>query len=425
LPPERIDIALELAEGLSQEQLALLRHDWLLWAHAAQMPPEGDWTTWLLIGGRGSGKTRAGAEWVRSLATGASPVSRIALVGETMAQARAVMVEGESGIMRVHPDDERPRFDVGRAQLFWDNGATAYLLPANDPERFRGPQFAAAWCDELAKWPKAETTWDMLQFGLRLGPHPRQLVTTTPRPTRLLKRLLAEKGTVTTRMASTANRRNLAPSFFAAIVERYQETALGRQELDGEMIEEVAGALWKREALEANRIAARPALDRVIVALDPPVTGHARSDACGIVVAGRSGDVAVVLADRTVQGTSPVGWARAAITAWYEFEADAVVAEVNQGGDLVKEVLAQVDAGVPVRTVRATRGKWVRAEPVAALYAQGRVKHLGLFADLEDELCAFGPDGLEGGRSPDRMDALVWAITELMLKGGAVPRVRV
>jgi len=425
LPPERIDIALELAQGLSQEQLALLRHDWLLWAHAAQMPPEGDWTTWLLIGGRGSGKTRAGAEWVRSLATGASPVSRIALVGETMAQARAVMVEGESGIMRVHPDDERPRFDVGRAQLFWDNGATAYLLPANDPERFRGPQFAAAWCDELAKWPKAETTWDMLQFGLRLGPHPRQLVTTTPRPTRLLKRLLAEKGTVTTRMASTANRRNLAPSFFAAIVERYQETALGRQELDGEMIEEVAGALWKREALEANRIAARPALDRVIVALDPPVTGHARSDACGIVVAGRSGDVAVVLADRTVQGTSPVGWARAAITAWYEFEADAVVAEVNQGGDLVKEVLAQVDAGVPVRTVRATRGKWVRAEPVAALYAQGRVKHLGLFADLEDELCAFGPDGLEGGRSPDRMDALVWAITELMLKGGAVPRVRV
>jgi len=221
LPPEKIDIALELAEGLSQEQLALLRHDWLLWAHAAQMPPEGDWTTWLLIGGRGSGKTRAGAEWVRSLATGANPVSPIALVGETMAQARAVMVEGESGIMRVHPDDERPRFDVGRAQLFWDNGATAYILPANDPERFRGPQFAAAWCDELAKWPKAETTWDMLQFGLRLGAQPRQLVTTTPRPTRLLKRLLAEKGTVTTRMASTANRRNLAPSFFAAIVERY------------------------------------------------------------------------------------------------------------------------------------------------------------------------------------------------------------
>src|SRR5690606_11853410 len=201
---------------------------------------------------------RAGAEWVRALATGARPVSPIALVGETMAQARAVMVEGESGLLKIHHDDERPRFDVGRAQPFWDNGATADLLPANDPERFRGPQFAAAWCDELAKWPKAETAWDMLQFGLRLGPHPRQLVTTTPRPTRLLKRLLAEKGTVTTRMASDANRANLAPSFFAAIVERYQETALGRQELDGEMIEEVAGALWKREALEANRIATRP-----------------------------------------------------------------------------------------------------------------------------------------------------------------------
>lgn len=398
---------------------------WDLWRHKMQEPPPGDWSTWLMLGGRGAGKTRAGSEWVRSLVSAPRPVSPIALVGETMAEARAIMVEGVSGIISVHPRARRPRLDAGRGILVWPNGAEAWLMPANDPERFRGPQFAAAWCDELAKWPKAEAAWDMLQFGLRLGARPRQLVTTTPKPTRLLKRLMAEPNTVVTRMTTKANRANLAPAFLDAIVARYNETMLGRQELEGEFVEEVPGALWSRKLIEAGRIGEVPGLSRIVVAVDPPVTGRRTSDACGIVVAGRRGDTAVVLADRTVQGTSPIGWARVAITAFHEFAADTIVAEVNQGGDLVKSVLAQVDASVPVREARANRGKWVRAEPVAALYAQGRVKHAGMFAELEDELCAFGPDGLAGGRSPDRLDAMVWAVTELLLREGPVPRVRV
>nr|WP_244404061.1 terminase family protein [Pelagibacterium halotolerans] len=390
-----------------------------------QRAPEGDWTTWLMLGGRGAGKTRAGAEWVRELVSGVRPVSPIALVGETMHEARAIMVEGVSGIISVYPVSERPRLDKARGVVVWRNGAEAWLMPANDPERFRGPQFAAAWCDELAKWPKAEGAWDMLQFGLRIGARPRQMVTTTPKPTRLLKRLMADPNTVVTRMKTRANRDNLAPAFLEAIVARYNETVLGRQELDGEMVEEMPGALWNRSQIEAGRIADVPGLTRIVVAVDPPVTGGKNSDACGIIVAGRSGDEAVVLADRTVQGVTPVGWARVAIAAFHEFDADTILAEVNQGGDLVKNLMHQVDASVPVLEARANRGKWVRAEPVAALYAQGRVRHAGMFTELEDELCAFGPDGLAEGHSPDRLDALVWAVTELLLRDGPVPRVRV
>lgn len=419
------DADFERAKTLLPEELKIFAHYWWLTSHTAQRPPKGDWTTWLLMGGRGSGKTRAGAEWVRELATGDDPVSPIALVSESMAEARAVMIEGVSGLLAIHPSEDRPRFDAGRNMLFWPNGVTAALMPASDPERFRGPQFAAAWSDELGKWSHAEAAWDMLQFGLRLGDRPRQIVTTTPRATRLLRRIREEAGTVMTRMPTGINAENLAPSFLSAIVARYRETQLGRQELDGEMIEDAADALWSRAQIDALRLVDRPECDRIVVAVDPPVTGGPKSDACGIVVAGRSGEGAVVLADRTVRGTSPIGWARAAITAYHEFSADALVAEVNQGGDLVAQVIRQVEPLAPVKSVRATRGKWVRAEPVAALYAQGRVRHVGLFAELEDELCAFGPDGLAEGRSPDRLDALVWAMTELMLgEGGAVPRVR-
>ena len=425
LTPEEKAQAIKRLENATSEELIALAFDWESNSRPDQREPKGDWTTWLLIGGRGSGKTRAGAEWVRQLATGEFPVSPIALVGETMAEARAIMVEGQSGLLRVHHPDARPKFEATRGAVIWPNGAKAILMPANDPERFRGPQFAAAWCDELAKWPKAEAAWDMLQFGLRVGARPRQLVTTTPRATRLFKRLIGETGTVVRQMPTFTNTENLSPNFVAAIVSRYRDTVLGRQELDGELVEEMPGALWNRGQIEAGRIAEAPGLSRIIVAVDPPVTGGKNSDACGIVVAGRWGDEAVVLADRTVQGVSPVGWARVAITAFHEFSADTIVAEVNQGGDLVKTVLAQVDVSVPVRAVHANRGKWVRAEPVAALYAQGRVKHAGMFAELEDELCAFGPDGLAEGRSPDRLDALVWAVGELLLRDGPVPRVRV
>ncbi len=415
--------SLELLKRLDADGVEEVAGDWVHWARPEQLPPDGDWTTWLLMGGRGAGKTRAGSEWVRALVNEALPVSPIALVGETIAQARAIMVEGESGLLRIGPAATRPKFERSANRLVWPNGAVAELMSGSEPERFRGPQFAAAWCDELGKWPNAEAAWDMLQFALRLGNRPRQLVTTTPRPTRLLKRLLADPRTHVTRMRTAENAANLAPGFLEAVVGRYRGTVLGRQELDGELIEDLPDALWQRAALEAGRLGIVPELSRIIVGVDPPVTGHAKSDACGIIVAGLAGETGVVLADRSLKPARPLAWARRVAAAFEEFEADAVVAEVNQGGELVVEMLRQVAPHLPVRSVHATRGKWVRAEPVAALYARGLVRHAAGLAELEDEMCAFGPDGLSGGHSPDRVDALVWALTELML-GRAVPRVR-
>ena len=391
--------------------------DWPAWARTAQLPPDGEWTTWLLLGGRGSGKTRAGAEWVKQLAQ--SGVSPIALVGETMTEAMAVMVKGESGLLAVHARAERPV--LKGTVLTWPNGSEAHLMSASDPDRFRGPQWAAAWCDEIAKWPDAEAAWDMLQFGLRLGDWPRQLATTTPKPTRLLKRLLADPLTVVTRMRTAENAPHLAPQFLSAVVGRYEGSVLGRQELDGEMIEDLPDALWQRGMF-------RPydgqTPSRVIVAVDPPVTGTARSDACGIVVAGQVGEGAVVLADHSVKAAAPLVWARRAVAAYEASRADAILVEVNQGGDLVRSVLAQVDPLVPVREVRASRGKWLRAEPVAALYGRGLVSHAKGLDALEDEMCAFGADGRSNGHSPDRVDALVWALTELLLAEGVRPRIR-
>lgn len=410
-----------LVDQLSEETVLSLYHDWPLWARPEQLPPSGDWTTWLLLGGRGAGKTRAGAEWVRQLAQ--EGVSPIALVGETISQARAVMVEGESGILNIGTPDEQPNFDRSRNTLFWPNGVEAQLMSGSEPQRFRGPQFAAGWADETAKWPNAEAAWDMFQFAMRLGDRPRQLVTTTPRPTKLIKRLMAEPDTVVVRMTTDDNRDNLAPAFLERIVARYRGTVLGRQELDGELIEDLPDALWPRSLLESVRVTKPPLLRRIVVAVDPPVTGHAKSDACGIVVAAATDEGAVVVADRSLKPTPPLTWAERVVSTYRQFSADAVVAEVNQGGELVSEIIGQVDRNVPVRTVRATRGKWLRAEPVAALYARGLVKHFGDLRELEDEMANFGPDGLSGGHSPDRVDALVWALTELMLTGGE-PRVR-
>jgi phage terminase large subunit-like protein len=404
-----------LAKSLPESELVDIAYKWPIWAMAHQLPPDGDWTTWLLLGGRGAGKTRAGAEWVRMLAE--RGIGPIALVGETMTEAEAVMVKGESGVLRVCPPWMQPRL-IGSV-LKWPNGVEAHLLPASEPERFRGPQFAAAWCDETAKWRKAEQAFDMLQFGLRLGQRPQQLVTTTPRPTKLLKRLLADEQAVVTRASSKVNP-HLADAFLSAVVARYQGTVLGRQELDGELIEDRPDALWQRSMFRAPE---GEVDGRIVVAVDPPVTGTARSDACGIVVVGRSGEGAVVLEDATLQGIKPDVWAARAIAAYTAHEADCIVVEVNQGGDLVRQILAQQDQSVPIRTVRASRGKWVRAEPVAALYARGLVHHVAGLMALEDELCAFGPDGKADGHSPDRVDALVWALTELVLNEQR-PRVR-
>ncbi|WP_370874485.1 DNA-packaging protein [Amorphus orientalis] len=415
--------------GLPHETVRWLAREWLFQARDEQLPPDGDWTVWLILGGRGAGKTRAGAEWVKGMALGRdgfapAPVGRIALVGENLIDARAVMVEGVSGILAVHAADERPAWQPSRRRLEWKNGAIAELYSADDPESLRGPQFGAAWADELAKWRQAEAAWDMLQFALRLGERPRQAVTTTPRAIPLLKRLIAAPGTAVARMPTRDNAANLAPGFLEAVVGRYRGTRLGRQELDGEILTDREDALWSRDAVERARVDAAPELTRIVVAVDPPASGG-RASVCGIVAAGLGTDgLGYVVADDTVTAAAPDVWAARAVATWRRLEADALVAEINQGGDMVAAVIRQVDAGVPVRAVRASRGKWLRAEPVATLYAQGRVRHAGVFPELEDELCAFGPDGQANGRSPDRLDALVWALTDLMLAPGGRPAIR-
>jgi phage terminase large subunit-like protein len=398
--------------------------EWSIAGRDDQQPPKGDWRTWLILGGRGSGKTRAGAEWVQAIASaGDRSDLRIALVAETLGDAREVMIDGVSGICRV-ARSKRPDFEISRRRLVWPNGAVAQLFSSEDPESLRGPQFHFAWCDELAKWKHGQETWDMLQFGLRLGTAPRQLVTTTPRPVPLLKGIMADAGTRLTRMSTLANAGNLAPGFIDALSARYGGTRLGRQELDGELIEDREDALWRREAIEAITIRFAGALRRIVVAVDPPAAAGAQS-CCGIVVAGlEASGRAVVLADCSVEGASPAAWAAAVVRAYRRFDADRVVAEINQGGDMVTAMLRSVDTVLPVSTVRATRGKFLRAEPVAALYEQGRVAHAARFTALEDQMCDFGPDGLSSGRSPDRLDALVWALTALMLEGNGEPRVR-
>ncbi|WP_380052838.1 DNA-packaging protein [Falsihalocynthiibacter sp. SS001] len=428
----------EFLNELGEESLLALPWLFEFWALPHQLPPEGDWRTWVIMGGRGAGKTRAGSEWVRSEVEGACPLDpgrskRVALVGETIDQVREVMVFGESGILACSPPDRRPEWQAGRKRLVWPNGATAQIFSAHDPESLRGPQFDAAWVDELAKWKRAEEAWDMLQFGLRLGEMPRQCVTTTPRNVAVLKAILANKSTVVTQAPTEANKAYLAASFLEEVRTRYAGTRLGRQELDGVLLEDTQGAMWTLGMLDQARVDAPDGLTRIVVAVDPPVTGHKGSDECGILVVGACTDGepkdwhAVVLEDASVSGAAPNEWAQAALDAMERHGADCLVAEVNQGGDLVESVIRQLDPMVSYKPVRASKGKSARAEPVAALYAQGRVQHLGAFTALEDQMCRMTQQGYEGKGSPDRVDALVWAITDLLIAPNKVaqrPRVR-
>lgn len=424
----------EALAGLGDGDLDFHLGDWLVFARDDQLAPASlasgtPWRTWLILGGRGAGKTRAGAEWVRAKALGlppiaAAPTGRIALVAETMHDARAVMIEGVSGLLAIHRAGERPVWEPSRHRLTWPNGAIAQVFSAEEPDGLRGPQFGAAWADELAKWRRADAAWDMLQLALRLDDVPQVVATTTPRPIPLIETILADPGTVMSRAATVANSDNLSAAFLAHVQARYAGTALGRQELEGELIVAGSGTLWRRDWIEQARVAEPPQLTRVVVGVDPPVTATAASDACGIIVAGLGRDRrAYVLADRTLQGRDPSVWARAVVAAYRDFAADRIVAEVNQGGDLVALVMRQIEPSLPITKVRATRAKWVRAEPVAALYAEGRVAHAGRHALLEDEMCRMG-QASRGGASPDRVDALVWALTELML-GGDGPAIRV
>jgi len=421
-----------LIAELDAAQAQALLFDWRFWARPNQLPPEGDWTTWLILAGRGFGKTRCGAEWLRAQACGATPLApgrarRIALVAETAADARDVMVEGEAGLLTVHPPAFRPLFEPSKRRLTWPNGARATLYNAIEPDQLRGPQHDAAWADELAKWRHAAATWDQLQFGLRLGPRPRQVVTTTPRPIRTLKNLMEDPDTVITRGTSYENVANLAPAFVKRIIKRYEGTRLGRQELKAEILEDLPGALWTRARIESLRRRAVPELQRIVVAVDPAVGGGTGSDETGIVVAGLGRDGhGYVLEDLSLRA-GPDAWARRAVAAYRRWQADRIVGEVNNGGDLVEHVLRTVDPGVAYKAVRASRGKAARAEPVAALDEQGRVHHVGAFPELEDQMCAFGRDfdRATAGFSPDRVDARVWALTELMLQDApASPRLR-
>ena len=423
---------------LSENALAALPWLFEFWALPHQVAPKGDWATWVVMGGRGAGKTRAGAEWVRAQVEGSRPSDvgkcrRVALVGETIEQVREVMIFGDSGIIACCPPDRKPEWHASRKVLVWPNGAEAWVMSASNPEALRGPQFDCAWVDELAKWKRARETWDMLQFALRLGDRPQQMVTTTPKNVAVLREILAARDTVVTTAPTSANKVNLAASFLDKVYTDYGGSRLGRQELDGVLLGDIEGALWSLPGFDGHRVEAAPVMDRVVVAVDPPASSKKTSDACGIVVAGvrMSGPPqdwrAYILADVSVQGATPNVWACAVVEAAERFEADRVVAEVNQGGEMVEAVLRQQSALLPYRAVRAKRGKVTRAEPVAALYEQGRVAHVGALRELEDQMCEMSLSGFKGSGSPDRVDALVWALTDLLIDPGAAyqrPQVR-
>jgi phage terminase large subunit-like protein len=394
-----------------------LTRGWTVTARPNQLPPDGDWSVWLLLAGRGFGKTRVLSEQVNSWAT-SGEYRRIAIVAATAADARDVMVEGESGILATAPEGSRPTYEVSRRRVIWPNGALAYTYSAEEPERLRGPQHDCAVCDELASWSRPET-WDMLMFGLRLGRNPRTVVATTPRPTRLLRSLLAREGhgVVVTRGSSYENRANLAPQFFESIVNKYEGTRLGRQELNAELLEDTPGALWSLEVIDRGRREHAPDLARVVVAIDPAVSSKEGSDETGIVVAGKDGNGHGYVLEDLSGRYPPADWARIAVEAYRRHGADRIVAEVNQGGDLVGNTIRTIDSNVSYTSVRATRGKYTRAEPIAAMYEQNKIHHVGNFPELEDQLTSFVPD-LDRGKSgsPDRADSMIWGMTELLVE---------
>ncbi len=415
--PQRAEALASLLSDLSDEEAEELLYDWSAWARPSQLAPAGDWLVWLVLAGRGFGKTRVGAEWVRGDPMPAAG-ERIALVGRTAADVRDVMVEGESGILATCPPRYRPLYEPSKRRLTWPNGALATTFSADEPDLLRGPQHTRAWTDEIASWNYPEA-WDMLMFGLRLGAHPQVCVTTTPRPTPLIRGMLSSPNTAVTRGSTYENRANLAPSFFKHVITKYEGTRLGRQELNAEVLDDTPGALWTRERIEGSRVRAAPDLARIVVAIDPAVTSAEGSDETGIICAGIGvNGHGYVLEDASMRGT-PSAWAQAAVALYHSRRADRIVAEVNNGGEMVELTIRTVDMQASYTAVHASRGKRTRAEPISALYEQGRVHHVGTFPALEDQMSTWVPDG--GEPSPDRMDAAVWAFTELMLEGDFQP----
>ncbi len=404
--------------GSSLSQKSPIETSWTCRRGKHQKSPETDWHTWLFLGGRGAGKTRAGAEW---LTTRALPGAHLALVGPTLNDVREVMIEGPSGLRTMAAKAGGLRYYPSRRKLYWANGAAARVFSAEDPERLRGPQFDAAWGDEFCVWPRKEETLALLRMGLRRGTDPRLMLTTTPRPSAVLRRLMAEPGVETTRATAGDNAANLAPGFLEMLDSLYGGTRMAAQEIQGQVLDAPEGALWRAEDFARLRTPWPARFDRLVIGVDPPVS--ATGDACGIVAVGRTGETAVVLEDASARGLTPLGWARRVCEVAARLHAHQIVAEANQGGEMVRTVLNQAGAPCPVALVHATLGKRARAEPVAALYEQGRVGHAAAFPDLEEELMALGDETL--AHSPDRADALVWALTALMLTERREPRVRV
>jgi predicted phage terminase large subunit-like protein len=387
---------------------------WRVKARPSQLPPPGNWLGWMALAGRGWGKTRAGSGWVHELVE-TRQAGRIALVAATAADARETLVEGVSGLLNTAPPWNRPHYEPSKRRLTWPNGAIATTFSSEEADRLRGPEHDAAWADELAAWKDVQGTWDMLMFGLRLGKHPRWLVTTTPKPIKLIKELLARDDVVVTRGSTFENEANLASTFLAAVRQRYEGTRLGRQELNAELLVDMPGALWQMDWLDRDRVSLVPELRRIVVAIDPAVSNNEGSDETGIVVAGVTKDQQIYVLEDLSSKCAPHEWAAKAIAAYRRHKADRILAEVNNGGAMVEATIRALDHHVSFKAVHASRGKVVRAEPIAALYEQSKVHHVGNFPVLEDQMCAFTSDfdRARVGYSPDRVDALVWALTEL------------
>jgi phage terminase large subunit-like protein len=410
LSPERIR---QFAYSFTSDQANDLRYRWRLWARPEQLMPPGEWRTWLIMSGRGFGKTRAMAEAMRELVMRKSKQT-FALIAPTAADCRDVMIEGESGLLNVFPPWERPVYEPSKRKVTFRNGSVAIAYSAEEPERLRGPQHHGAFCDEIAVYPNPRILWDNLKFGLRLGDDPRIVAATTPRPSPFLRDLIADAGTVMTRGSTFANRANLPASTLKDFERIYGGTRIGRQELEGELLEEAEGALWRRVQIEELRVRWVPDMQRVVVAIDPATTSGPSSDETGIVICGLGVDGhGYVLRDLSCK-LPPDQWAARAVSGFDAMGADKIIAETNNGGDMIQLLLQTVRRNIPYEKITATRGKVVRAEPVAALYEQGKVHHTGVFKELEDEMANFVPGGLT--KSPNRADALVWALSYLMLR---------
>jgi phage terminase large subunit-like protein len=407
-----LQLSPQLWAAMRPEQAAAItaRAKWKATARPDQITPEGDWSTWVILAGRGWGKTRTGAEDA-AWAGLSNPGWRIAVVAPTSADARDTCIEGDSGLINVLPREAVQTWNRSLGELILVNGTRYKTFSADEPERLRGPQHHRAWADELAAWRYPEA-WDQLMFGLRLGQHPQAVVTTTPKPTPLVKSLVASPSSKVTRGSTFDNAANLAPSALAMLKAKYEGTRLGRQELDAEILGDLPGALWSMASLDAYRLREAPKMGRIVVSVDPAVTNTEASDEHGIIVAGLSEQRGIVLEDASLSG-SPHEWARRAVSLYRSWGADAIVIEVNQGGDMVAHTIRTIDPNVNIKEVRASRGKHVRAEPIAALYEQGRVAHVGAFPALENQMTQMTTSGFEGEGSPDRVDALVWALTDL------------